>query len=128
MFLGDGTGRDPEDPLQLLLRQLPELLAEDEIDDEVDAGVTDEGEVVEAGETEEPVWRDEVLRPTLQEVAGHHDLVAVEDDPGDVTETEHEDDADDDQGAVDLTDDIDPAAAVGVSRNDTLVGVKTCVL
>ena len=128
MLFRDGAGRHSEHPLQLLLRQLPELLPEHQIDDEVDAGVADEGEVVEAGEAEEPVGRDEELRTTLQEVAGHHHLVAVEDDPGDVTETEHQDDADDDQGAVDLTDDIDPAAAVGVSRIDSLVGVKPSVL
>ena len=71
--------------------------------------------MIETGEAEEPVGWYQVFWTTLYQVAGHHHLVAVEDDPGDVTEAEDQDDTDDDQGTVDLTHDIHPAAAVGIS-------------
>ena len=35
----------------------------------------------------------------------HEELIAVEEDPGDVTEDKHKDDADEDEGEVDLTPD-----------------------
>ena len=72
--------------------------------------------MVQTGQAEKPLWGDEHVRPTQQEVAGHHHLVAVEDAPGDVTAAEHNHDADDDQCAVDLTFNIQPASAVGKSR------------
>ena len=35
----------------------------------------------------------------------HEELIAVEEDPGDVTEDKHKDDTDEDEGEVDLTPD-----------------------
>ena len=90
---------------------IPKLSAEDEINDEVDGGVENQGEVIEAGETEEPCGgREHGAAP--DEVVGHHDLVAVEDDAGDVAAEEHEHDADDDHSQVDLSLDRLPAATV----------------
>lgn len=52
--------------------------------------------MVEACETEEPCWRSEG-RSALDEVAGHDDLVAVENDPGDVTAKEDADNTENDE-------------------------------
>ena len=72
--------------------------------------------MVETGQTEKPLRWDEKFRPTQQQVASHHHLVAVEDAPGDVTAAEHNHDTDDDQCAVDFTLNIQPASAVGKSE------------
>ena len=39
-----------------------------EVDEEVDGGVEDEGQVVEAGQAEDPVWRGALLRSTGKEL------------------------------------------------------------
>ena len=96
---------------------MAELLTEHEIDDEVEAGVTHERQVIETGEAEEPVSCCQQVWPALQQVTGQHQLIAVEDDPGDVTAAEHGDDAGDDEGAVDLTHHVLPAPAVRKSAS-----------
>ena len=68
--------------------------------------------MVHTGQTEEPVRWHEQLRAAPLQLSRHDELVAVEDDPGDVTAAEHGDDAGDDEGAVDLTHHVLPAPAV----------------
>ena len=108
----------PEDAGQFAPSQLAESLAVDEVDDEVDTGVTDQRQVVHTGQTEEPVGGHEEVRAAPLHLPRHHHLVAVEDDPGDVAAAEHADDAGDDQGAVDLTLHTQPAAAVRKSKSE----------
>ena len=73
--------------------------------------------MVQAGQTEEPVRGDKELRAAPLHLPSHHHLVAVEDDAGDVTTAEHRHDAGDDEGAVDLTLDTQPTAAVRKSQS-----------
>ena len=93
----------PEDAGKFLLSELAKCLSVDEVDDEVNTGVTDQRQVVEAGQTEEPVRRLEEVWPAPLHLCRHRQLVAVEDDPGEVTTAEDGHDAGDDQGAVDLS-------------------------
>ena len=108
----------PEDAGKFLLGELAKCLSVHEVDDEVTTGVTDQGQVVQAGQTEEPVGRDEEVRAAPLHLGGHRQLVAVEDDPGDVTTAEDGHDADGDQGAVDLVHHAQPAAAVRKSKSE----------
>ena len=107
---------------------MAELLTEHEVDDEVEAGVTHERQVIETGEAEEPVSCCQQVWPALQQVTGQHQLIAVEDDPGDVTEEEHEDDADGNEGAVNLTHNVGPALAVGESKHISIDKVRCSFL
>ena len=90
---------------------MSKLPAKNEIDDEVDGGVEDQGEVIEAGEAEEPGWGSE-HGATADEVVGHHDFVTIEDDAGDVAAEEHEHDTDDDYSKIDFSLDRLPAATM----------------
>ena len=94
---------------------MPELPAKNEVYDEVDRGIENQSKVIEAGEAEEPVGGCEHWA-TADEVVGHHDLVTVEDDAGDVTAEEHEHNTDNDHSKVDFSLDGLPAATMGESE------------
>ena len=94
---------------------MPELPAKDEVNDEVDGRIENQSEVIEAGETQEPDGGCE-HGTASDEVVGHHNLVAVEDDTGSVAAEEHEHNTDDDQSEVDFSLDRLPAATVGESK------------
>ena len=105
----------PEEAGKLLFSKLAKCLSVHEVDDEVNTGVADQRQVVETGQTEDPVRGLEQVRPTPLHLWRRHQLVAVEDDPGEVATAEHTHDAGGDQGAVDLAHHTLPAAAVGKS-------------
>ena len=94
---------------------MPELPAKNEVYDEVDRGIENQSKVIEAGETEKPGRRCEHGAASDQ-VVGHHNLIAVEDDAGDVTAEEHEHNTDDDQSEVDFSLDRLPAATMRESK------------
>ena len=93
------------------------LVPNSTIDNEVDRSIEDKSEVVEAGKTEEPVGRDELIttpvnkRKAAKEVDNrdipeddiyHEELKAVEDNPWNVTEKKDADNADEDGCHVDF--------------------------
>ena len=49
--------------------------------------------MIDTRQTQVPVWRHEVIR-ALNDLVHKEELCAVEDDPGDVADEEHRDDAD----------------------------------
>ena len=95
-----------------------ELSSQYEVNDEVYGGIEDQSEMIEAGQAEEPgrgeeggttpvnIWVRGIfiyfcLSP--EEICGHEELIAVEEDSGNVTTDEHKDNADENEGKVDLT-------------------------
>ena len=107
----------PEEVGKFVPSELAECLSVHEVDDEVKTGVTDQRQVVQTGQTEEPVRGDKHLWAAPLHFPRHDNLVAVEDDPGDVATAEEGHDAGDDEGAVDLTLHTQPAAAVRKSKS-----------
>ena len=63
------------------------------VDDEVNGCIYDQEGVIDTRQTQVPVWRHEVIR-ALNDLVHKEELCAVEDDPGDVADEEHRDDAD----------------------------------
>ena len=109
----------PGEAGKFLPGELAECLTVDEVDDEVNTGVTHQRQVVQTSQTEEPVRGDKQVLAAPLHLLRHHHLVAVEDDPGDVTTAEHAHDAGDDEGAVDLTLHTQPTAAVRKSKSQS---------
>lgn len=63
------------------------------VDDEVNGCIDDQEGVIDTRQTQVPVWRHEVIG-ALNDLVHQEELCAVEDDPGDVADEEHRDDAD----------------------------------
>ena len=73
--------------------------------------------MIDAGQTEVPVGRSEGVW-TGEECVQHEQLCTVEDDPGDVADDEHDHNADEDSGQVQLpTDSSISGLVVSVSVN-----------
>ena len=87
-------------PFDLCPQDGLELVAHEAVDEEVRGGIEDEEPVHEAGEAEEPGWGEEV--GTADDALGHEELCTVDDEPGDVTEEKHNDNADKDAGKIHL--------------------------
>ena len=94
-----------------------EIISNRGVDDEVDGSVDDEERVVDTGQAEVPVGGNECVR-TGEDGVQHEQLCTVEDDPGDVADDEHDHNADEDSGQVQLpTDSSISGLVVSVSVN-----------
>ena len=97
-----------------------ELPSQYQIYDEVYGCIEDQSEMIEAGQAEEPgrgeeggptpviIWVRDLLYYfwySPEEIFSHEELVAVEKDSRNVTTDEHKDNADENEGKVDLTED-----------------------
>jgi hypothetical protein len=112
-------------PLKLCAPDSLELVAHEAVDDEVSGGIKNEEPVHEAGETEEPGRGSEVRTPASvdddgvsddehdlhEDTVGHEELCTVDDEPGEVTEKEHKDNADKDSSKIHLI--VSGAVTVG---------------
>jgi hypothetical protein len=101
-------------PLKLCAQDSLELVAHEAVDDEVSGGIENEEPVHEAGEAEEPGRGSEVGTPVNveyqdvrdyeqdlhEDTVGHEELSTVDDEPGEVTEKKHKDNADKDASQV----------------------------
>ena len=94
-----------------------EIISNRGVDDEVDGSIDDEKSVVDTGQAEVPVGRNEGVWAGEDGVQ-HEQLCTVEDDPGDVADDEHDHNADEDSGQVQLpTDSSISGLVVSVSVN-----------
>ena len=96
----------------------PKLPSQYEVNDEVYGGIEDQSEMIEAGQAEEPgrgeeggttpvnIWVRGIFIYfwySPEEICGHEELKTVEENSGNVTTDEHKDNADENEGKVDLT-------------------------
>jgi hypothetical protein len=107
-----------------LENDFPELPSRYEIYDEVYGSIEDQSEMIEAGQVEEP-GREE-------ERCSHEELITVEEDSRNVTADKQKDNADENEGKVDLTADTtfrpQMRKSINKSLSDGKVFGKTFVI
>ena len=117
----------------------PELPSQYQVNDKVYGSIEDQSEMIEAGQAEEPgrgeeggpapviIWVMDFLSYiwySPEEIFSHEELVAVEKDSRNVTTDEHKDNADENEGKVDLSADRTCCPQMRKSMNIDLIRKK----